>query len=124
MRKGVNFMNKRVLSIAALLILVFTMNIQTADARVPTARPSLQFDGTTAICTALCRGDYTDDQIRATLTLYQGTTRIDSWSGSGTWSATVSGRCKVQKGKTYKLVLTYSINSVTKPSVTVTNTCS
>lgn len=116
-------MKKRLLSMAALLILVVTLGAQTVDARVASARPSLQFDGTTAICTALCRGENTTDQIRATLTLYQGSSRIDSWSGSGTWSATVSGQCKVQSGKTYKLTLTYSINGVSQPSVSVSNTC-
>lgn len=117
-------MRKRVLSATALLILVITMNLQIVEARVPTARPTLQFDGTTAICTAICRGDKTSDKVRATLTLYQGTTRVDSWSSSGTWSATVTGQCKVQKGKTYKLVLTYSINGISKPSVSVSKTCS
>ena len=56
-------------------------------------------------------------------TLYQGTTYVDSWSGSGKGYASVSGSCGVRSGKSYKLVLTYSINGSSKPSVSTTATC-
>jgi len=86
-------------------------------------RPDLFFQGTTAICSAICRGGYATDYVEATLTLYQGSTYIDSWSKSGTGKITLYGECAVESGKTYCLEMAYSINGVEKPVVSVTNTC-
>lgn len=83
----------------------------------------LSFNGTTAVCTAFCKGDSTKDTISATLTLYQGTTRIDSWSASGTGRVSFNEECKVEYGKTYRLELSCSINGTTQPSVSATKTC-
>ena len=111
-------MKKRYFMLAILLVFcLFPISTQAV------AIPSLSFDGTTAQCYASCKGGNSTDTVDATITLYQGSTYLDSWSDSGKGSLSVSGECKVQKGKTYKLVLTYAINGVEKPSVTVTNTC-
>ena len=110
--------------LATLLVCVlFTVSVQAVEPRAVWVTPSLMFNGTTAQCSALCNGGKSGDTIKATLTLYQGTTYIDSWSDSGKDSLSFSGSCKVERGKTYKLVLSYSVNGVEKPSVTVTNNC-
>ena len=57
------------------------------------------------------------------LTLYCGANRLDSWDGSGKGTISLSGTCRVETGKQYKLTLTYSINGNTKPPVTVTSKC-
>ena len=118
-------MRKRVMSVFWIIMLVSTLFVQ-AMAIEPYAvsyQPSLEFDGTTAVCSAGCMGDSMKDDLHATLTLYQGRNYIDSWSDSGKDSLSFSGSCKVERGKTYKLVLSYSVNGVEKPSVTVTNNC-
>jgi hypothetical protein len=106
-----------------LILLLFTISAQAVEMRGIRATPILTFDGTTAQCYGNCKGGTSTDTVDATITLYQGTTYLDSWSDSGKGSLSVSGEYKVQRGKTYKLVLSYSVNGVEKPSVTVTNTC-
>lgn len=68
---------------------------------------SLTFDGTTAICGATCIGKTSTDYIKATLTLYQGNTYIDSWSDEGRYVIGVSGQHGVTRGKSYTLKLNY-----------------
>lgn len=106
-----------------LIILTFTISAYAVEVRGVSGFPMLSFDGTTAQCYADCMGENDKDAIEATITLYQGTNRIDSWSDSGKGFLSVSGECKVQKGKAYKLILRYSVNGVEMPSVTVTKTC-
>ena len=113
----------RLALVTLLVCILFTVSAQAIEPRAVRGIPSLVFNGTTAQCSALCNGGSSSDTVEATLTLYQGTTYIDSWSDSGKDSLSFSGSCKVERGKTYKLVLSYSINGVEKPSVTVTNTC-
>lgn len=88
-----------------------------------TPKPTLSFQGTTAMCSAICQGDAKTDKITATLTLYQGDTYIDSWSESGVQKVAPYGECKVTHGKTYRLELAYSINGVDKPVISVSNIC-
>ena len=123
MRKEVTFMKKRILALSALFILVFTMSAQAVESRTTTSKPILSFSGTTAYCAVECAGESTSDEVKATLTLYQGTTYVDSWSGSGKGYVSLSGSCGVTSGKSYKLVLTYSINGSSKPSVSIAATC-
>lgn len=84
---------------------------------------NLSFNGTTAVCEASCRGDTSTDYVKATLTLYQGSSYIDSWSSEGTYRAIVSGQHGVTRGKSYTLKLNYSVNGVAQPEQSVTKTC-
>ena len=119
-------MKKRMIAAIVPFVLIFVMSAQTAQAAEPRAAGAtlnLSFNGTTAICSAICKGDQTSDEIEATMTLYQGSTYVDSWSGSGTWKVTLSGQHRVTSGKTYRLEVSYTINGVEKPAVSTTNTC-
>ena len=119
-------MKKRVFSAFVPLLLVCILSTPMAQAtgqRAVKPRPDLFFQGTTAICSAICQGDKVTDKVEATTTLYQGDTYIDSWSKSGAGKITLYGECKVTSGKTYRLELAYSINGVDKPVVSATNYC-
>lgn len=119
-------MKKRVFSVLVPLLLVCILSSQVAQAaeqRAIVARPSLSFQGTTAICSAVCQGNSTSDSIDVTLTLYQGNTYIDSWSKSGNGKVTLSGKCSVESGKTYRLEMAFKVDGVEKPGISVTNTC-
>ena len=119
-------MKKRIFSGFLPLLLVCVMAAQTARAAEPRALEgsvNLAFDGTTAVCSATCYGKQPSDKLEVTLTLYQGSTYIDSWSGSGKWRVALSGECEVKPGKTYRLELTYSINGEEMPATSTTNTC-
>lgn len=116
-------MKRRICVCMALIALALSISVQAVELRYVTARPSLSFNGTTAFCSAFCRGDSSSDKIDATLTLYQGSSYVDSWSGSGKEQVTLSGTCEAVSGKSYKLVVDYSVNGVSKPSVSTTKTC-
>lgn len=119
-------MKKRRFSIFVLLLLVCILSAQAVQAtgpRMATPKPTLNFQGTTAMCSVICQGDKATDKIETTLTLYQGDTYIDSWSESGIRKITLYGECKVQSGKTYRLEMAYSINGVDKPVLSTTNYC-
>lgn len=116
-------MKRRICVWMALIALVLSVSVQAVELRYVTARPSLTFNGTTAFCSAVCRGDSSNDKINATLTLYQGSTYVDSWSGSGKDRVALSGTCEAVSGKSYKLVVDYSVNGESKPSVSTTKTC-
>lgn len=119
-------MKKRAMSAITLFLLVCVFMMQIAQAAEPRAVKSsadLSFNGTTAVCTAICIGNSSSDKIEATLTLYQGNTFVDSWNGSGNYSIVVSGEHKVTSGKSYRLELSYAVNGVEKPTVSATGTC-
>ena len=116
-------MKARMCALAIPVLLTLLLTAQAADARIEWANPELSFEGTTAVCSASCRADSTKDKIEATITLYQGDSYAASWSNSGTGFVRVSGSCDVQRGKSYKLVVDYSINGTAKQPKTVTGTC-
>jgi len=116
-------MAKRMIPIALLLVMMLSLPAQAAELRAISADPQLSFSGTTATCMVNCRSGNTSDKISATLTLYQGTTYVDSWSSSGNGRVIISESCAVKSGKEYRLVLSYSVNGQSKPSVSVTNVC-
>ena len=115
---------KRVVA-AVLCILVLTIGIvaQAVEPRAAGYSLSLTFDETTAVCEASCRGDKSTDYIKATLTLYQGSTYVTSWNGEGSYRAIVSGQRSVTRGKIYTLKLNYTINGVAQPEQSVTKVC-
>ena len=116
-------MKERALALAIPFLFILTLTAQAIDARMERVNLDISFDGTTAICSASCKADSSKDKIEATITLYQGNSYVDSWSNSGTGLVFVSGSCDVKSGKTYKLVVDYSINGTTKEQKSTTGTC-
>ena len=95
-------MKKRFLALLVVLTLALTVN-SLAASKGANAKPSLTFNGNTAVCFASCKGSLSTDKVYASLSLYQGNTCIGSWNASGTGRIPVSGECTVEKGKTYTL---------------------
>ena len=118
-------MKRRILAfvLAFPLILALTASAFAAELRIARFTPALSFSGTTASCSVSCRGNTSKDEIEATLTLYQGDTYVDSWSNSGTYRVSISETCKVVSGKSYRLVLDYSINGESRQPVSTCATC-
>lgn len=119
-------MRKRIVSALVPLLLVCILSAQVAQAVEPRAAGGtldLSFQGKKAICTAICQGNSAKDSVKATLTLYQGNTYMDSWSNSGIGNVSVYGEYPVESGKTYRLELSYSVNGVAKQGTSVTNRC-
>ena len=111
------------LALAFPLMLALTVSALAAESRWERNIPELIFNGNTATCTASCRASNSKDKIEATLTLYQGENYVNSWSDSGTYSVLISESCKVESGKTYRLVLEYSVNGESKKPVSISATC-
>lgn len=116
-------MLKRFVSILLIFVLAFSISVQAAQMRAITSTPRLTFSGTTATCSVDCKSGNSSDKVSATLTLYQGSTYVESWSDSGKGRVVISESCSVTKGKDYKLVLSYSVNGKAQSSVTVTRKC-
>lgn len=114
---------KRVLALAVPLLLLLTLSAQALEPRAVKVEPVLDFNGTTATCSVSFKADSATDKVAATLTLYQSNTYVDSWTDSGTGRVFISESCKVESGKSYRLVLTYTINGAAQPAKAVTGTC-
>lgn len=116
-------MQKRVFALVLPLLVILSVSAQAVESRVIQVRPELYFNAATATCSVSCRAENANDDVEATLTLYQGVRYVDSWSDSGTGRVFVSGSCAVESGKSYRLVLDYSINGTAQLSKTTTGTC-
>lgn len=115
-------MKKRLVLLLIMGVVFLSVAAQAIQPRVY-SYPLLSFDGRMANCSVTCRGDYSTDRVSATLSLYHGNALVDSWSGSGTYRVSVSGSCAVERGETYRLVLTWSVNGVSQPTEEIVDTC-
>jgi len=84
--------------------------------------PDIAFNGTEAYCTVQITGDNVTDTIAAKMTLKQGVTAIDSWSGIGHGFLILRGETTVSLGVTYTLIIESIINGVKQPTVTILRT--
>lgn len=112
---------KRKIVIAVLIVCMLLVSAATrADAAAIT--PSLSFTGSTASCYVKIK--QAGKQILATMELWHGTTLVDSWSGSGTNSLTLSeNHSGCVSGWTYTLKINGTIGGVAFSEITVTATC-
>lgn len=113
---------KRLLSLALVVSLVFTLCAFVGAMEPRATRPtlSLTFDGTTAYCEAKITN--IGASINATMTLKQGNTVIASWSGTDTSVLSLEGKHAVTKGSTYTLAVSGTANG-TPFSATTSGKC-
>ena len=119
-------MKKRFVSVGLAALLVCLLVAQAALAATPRAAEAaanLSFEGNTAVCTAICKGNSTSDNISATMLLYENGVFVDSWSGSGKWKVSLSGEYEAVSGNTYRLEVSYSINNLVQPIVSTKSVC-
>jgi len=116
---------KRVIPMILALVMLLSVAAQAAGPeKIPSARPSLTFSGTTATCSARVRADNSADAISVTMKLWKGNSCLQTWNANGTGRVTVSKTATVTKGSAYKLTVDYTINGVKQTQKSVTNTCS
>ena len=116
-------MKIRIVALAAVLLLVLSIPTYAAVPYSQAVQPQLSFSGTTANCSVNYTKAGSSDYVSLTLTLYQGSSYVDSWSASGTNRVRISETCEVERGKTYRLVLTWSVNGQAQAAVSTTGTC-
>ena len=120
--KGGNSVKKRSCSLAVLLLFLFAIQAQAA-VYANQSDPTLSFNGTTANCYGSVTTGSANSTIKATLTLWDGSKVVDSWSSSGTGSLYLSGSCTVSKGKKYTLTLDATVNGVSISRTSTSGTC-
>lgn len=115
-------MKKHFLVLSMALILVICLSVSSfAAIKVNSIEPSLSFSGTTANCglKIYSSGNYID----ATITLYYGSTVVDSWSKTGNSYIKISDSTAVISGRTYTLEVTGTIGGVAITCNPITKTC-
>lgn len=114
---------KRLISIVLVVVMLMAIPATAfaAPSRVASATPSLSFSGTTANCKVTIRDS--GKAISATMSLWDGSTCIDSWSSNGTSLVIISGSHDVEHGKTYTLKVTGTSGSKTLVIESVSKKC-
>lgn len=114
---------KRLISIVLVVVMLMAIPATAfaAPSRVASATPSLSFSGTTANCKVTIRES--GKAISATMSLWDGNTCLDSWSGNGTSLLIISGSHEVVQGKTYTLKVTGTSGSTTLVVEPVSGKC-
>ena len=77
-----------------------SMGAQAVDTFAVKDTISLSFDGTTAICSATCKGSNTDDKVKATLTLVSEGKTVASWSASDSYSVSINAPAEIRSALT------------------------
>ena len=99
-------------SIVAMMMVIVMLVSLTASASAVEPRadgitPRLEIEGTTAYCEVTIKSF--GKNITATMNLWQGSTLVDSWSGTATNSLLLEGDCGVESGKVYVLYVSGTI---------------
>lgn len=113
-------MKKRTIAIALILALLLSMSAYAIEPR-DSGTLSLTFDGTTAVCKAVVSAS--GKKIVATMTLYEGSTRIASWPASGTSRVAITGKAEVEAGVEYRLTVSGTADGVAFSADSVYATC-
>ena len=92
------------------------------QSRSITSVPHLSFDGNNASCVIQIVGDKMTDEISATMELRCGSDLIASWNGSGSGILKMTKSAAVKKGKTYTMVVNFSVNGTKRSPVTISAT--
>ena len=111
-------------SILSFLLVVFlTSNAYAQDMRKGNACAELGFSGSTANCFVEILGK-SSDEISATIKLRCGSQNIETWNKhSVDGYLMLDDTVSVIRGKTYELVVEYTINGATQQSFSVSGTC-
>ena len=115
-------MKRKLLSLFIIMTIVFTIPVCAASTRTILTQHSITFSGTEADCMVRITADKMSDKVVGTMELWQGTTMIDSWDGTGMYTLRLNGTAKVDKNKTYTLRVEYSVNGVTQTPIQISKT--
>ena len=115
--------SKRLLLVLlAALLLLAAAPAAAATNRTISSELRLTFHGTTAVCSVEIFGENTSDRIAATMQLKQGSKTIDSWSTSSMGILYMEKTAPVEANKTYTRVVTYAVNGVASPPISIDRT--
>ncbi len=111
-------------SILSFLLVVFlTSNTYAQDMRIGNACAELTFSGSTANCFVEILGK-SSDKISATIKLRCGNQNVETWNKhSADGYLMLDDTVSVIRGKTYELVVEYTINGAAQQSFSDSGTC-
>ncbi|HJH81481.1 MAG TPA: hypothetical protein OIL99_02390 [Clostridiales bacterium] len=115
-------MRKRFLCLLLVISVILAISAHAASARTIDVYPSLAFNGTSATCTVTILGERTTDRISAVMELWQGNILIDDWSASASGILKIDETATVERNKTYKLTVNYTVNGVAQTPVSISRT--
>ena len=106
-------MKKRFFCMSLILVMLLSVSAHAIQSRSITSVPHLSFDG---------NNDKMTDEISATMELRCGSDLIASWNGSGSGILKMTKSAAVKKGKTYTMVVNFSVNGTKRSPVTISAT--
>lgn len=116
-------MKARVPALVLFFALLLTNTAYAQDMRLSNAQAILSFSGTTANCYVDISGRGSD-KISATIKLCCGNQNIETWNESVTnGHLFFQDTASVTKGKTYELVVEYTVNGKVQQSLSDSGTC-
>lgn len=116
-------MKARISALLLLLLLLLTSTAYAQDTRINYSFADISFSGTTATCIVVIPGNTNSDQISATIKLRCGSQSIKTWNDSSSGVLSFKETVSVTKGKTYDLVVEYTINGKAQSSFSDSGTC-
>ena len=97
-----------------ILVMLLSVSAHAIQIRSITSVPHLSFDGNNASCVIQIVGDKME--------LRCGSDLIASWNGSGSGILKMTKSAAVKKGKTYTMVVNFSVNGTEQSPVTISAT--
>ena len=120
--REVRLVKKRFFCMSLILVMLLSVSAHAIQSRSITSVPHLSFDGNNASCVIQIVGDKMTDEISATMELRCGSDLIASWNGSGSGILKMTKSAAVKKGKTYTMVVNFSVNGIEQSPVTISAT--
>lgn len=114
---------KKTLSLVLAMAMLLAIPAFAAEPKIVSVVPDIEFDGTTAECMVLITADKLTDTISATMELWYGDQQLAIWGGNGNGYLRLTGYEPVERNATYDLVVTYSVNGVTRTPISISRTC-
>ena len=105
--------------VLALVVIVLTATAHAEQWRTCDVYPSLTFSNYVASCDVDIYANSSSDAVSATMELWRGTTKLNSWSTSGTYHVSMQETENVTRFRTYRLVVNYKVNGVDQPTVEI-----
>ena len=106
-----------------LFVLLLSTSVYAQELLSNSNHADLHFSDTTVYCYVRIRAADSKSNISATIELWNGSQRIGGWEKSATGSLVFSKDVSVEKGKTYKLTVSYTIDADPQPLLSSFGTC-
>lgn len=114
---------RKIAFILALVLLALPVTANAVTPRFITIVPSLSFEQETAKCSVSVTANSFNDNITATIKLWDGGFCIATWTGSGSGYLNMNKTKEVNKYSEYIMTVSVTINGVTQPTVSTYGTC-